>query len=67
MSKTRHLNDNWRRQEANAESNQADINSDTEAAGEVAFVMEQSRRLGFMGRALRWDGEKPQTGRLVLT
>lgn len=33
-----------------------------EAAGEVAFVMEQSRRLGFKGRALRWEGEKPGTG-----
>jgi tRNA(Ile)-lysidine synthase len=33
-----------------------------EAAGEVAYVTEAARQLGFAARALRWQGAKPATG-----
>jgi len=33
-----------------------------EAAGEVAYVTEAARKLGFEARALRWEGKKPATG-----
>lgn len=33
-----------------------------EAAGEAAFVVRTAKDLGFQARALRWDGEKPETG-----
>ena len=34
-----------------------------EAADEVRFVIAEAQRLGFEGRALRWDGAKPAAGR----
>jgi tRNA(Ile)-lysidine synthase len=33
-----------------------------EAAGEVAYVTETARKLGFAARALKWEGPKPATG-----
>jgi tRNA(Ile)-lysidine synthase len=33
-----------------------------EAAGEVAYVTESARQLGFAARALKWEGPKPTTG-----
>jgi tRNA(Ile)-lysidine synthase len=33
-----------------------------EAAGEVAYVTDAARRLGFAARGLRWEGQKPETG-----
>lgn len=33
-----------------------------EAAAEVAFVVDEARRLGFAARGLRWEGEKPASG-----
>lgn len=33
-----------------------------EAAGEVAYVTETARKLGFAARALKWEGTKPATG-----
>jgi tRNA(Ile)-lysidine synthase len=33
-----------------------------EAAGEVAFVLAEARKLGLPARGLRWDGDKPATG-----
>lgn len=33
-----------------------------EAADEVAFVCREAERLGLVARALRWDGDKPETG-----
>lgn len=33
-----------------------------EAAAEAAFVVREAQRLGFVARALRWDGEKPPAG-----
>lgn len=33
-----------------------------EAAGEVAYVIDAARKLGFAARALHWEGAKPATG-----
>jgi tRNA(Ile)-lysidine synthase len=33
-----------------------------EAADEVAYVVRTARRMGFLARALAWEGEKPATG-----
>ena len=33
-----------------------------EAAGEVAYVTDTARKLGFAARALKWEGPKPTTG-----
>lgn len=33
-----------------------------EAAGEVAYVTNAARKLGFAARGLRWEGQKPETG-----
>lgn len=33
-----------------------------EAAGEVAYVTDAARKLGFLARGLRWEGLKPETG-----
>lgn len=33
-----------------------------EAAGEVAFVVREAKRLGFKARGMRWDGPRPRTG-----
>jgi tRNA(Ile)-lysidine synthase len=33
-----------------------------EAKDEVAFVISEAAELGFTARALRWDGQKPETG-----
>lgn len=33
-----------------------------EAAGEVAYVTDAAHKLGFAARALRWEGQKPETG-----
>src|SRR5690606_11025992 len=33
-----------------------------EASDEVAFVLREAGRLGFVARGLRWDGPKPATG-----